>query len=317
MLSKRAALVLATSVAPITWGSTYIVTSQLLPADSPILAGVLRALPAGLLLLAVGRTLPRGSWWWKATVLGTLNIGAFFALLFVAAYLLPGGVAATIGACQPLVVAVLASRLVGERLTVRRIIAGAAGLVGVALLVLQASARLDGVGVLAALGGVVSMASGVVLSKRWRSPESPLVTTSWQLIAGGVVLVPVLVLVEGLPEQPLSAVNLLGFGYLTLVGTALAYTLWFRGIRELPVGSAAFLGLLSPVVAVLLGGILAGEVLTVGQCTGIAVILGSLIAIFVERTGPGGAVSLPPGLAQLASSARLRATRRSRRPDPR
>src|SRR5664279_4274995 len=137
------------------WGTTYLVTSELLPPGRPLLAAVLRALPAGLLLLALTRMLPRGAWWWKAPVLGGLNIGVFFALLFVAAYRLPGGVAATVGAVQPLIVAVLASRLVAERFTARRLAAGLAGIVGVALLVLGSRARLDVVGVLAALGGAL------------------------------------------------------------------------------------------------------------------------------------------------------------------
>jgi len=47
------------------------------------------------LLLTLTRRLPRGSWWWRAAVLGLLNFGAFFPLLFFAAYRLPGGVAAT------------------------------------------------------------------------------------------------------------------------------------------------------------------------------------------------------------------------------
>jgi probable blue pigment (indigoidine) exporter len=283
VLSNRITIVAVTALAPIAWGSTYIVTSELLPDDSPVLAGVLRALPAGLLLLAITRRLPTGSWWWKAAVLGTLNIGAFFALLFVAAYLLPGGVAATVGAIQPLLVALLASRLVGERFTATRLIAGIAGLAGVALLVLQADARLDAVGVAAAIGGAVSMAAGVVLAKRWRSEHPPLVTTAWQLIAGGVVLLPVLLIVEGVPAEPLTATNVVGFVYLGLVGTALAYALWFRGIRALPVGSTTFLGLLSPVVAVLLGWLILGEALSPGQWLGMVVISASLVAVFVQR----------------------------------
>jgi drug/metabolite transporter (DMT)-like permease len=78
---------------PAVWGTTYIVTTELLPPGRPLLTAALRALPAGLLLLAVTRRLPHGDWWWRAAVLGTLNIGAFFALLFISAYRLPGGVA--------------------------------------------------------------------------------------------------------------------------------------------------------------------------------------------------------------------------------
>src|SRR5215468_8222898 len=94
----------ATGLAPAIWGTTYLATTQLLPAGRPLLAAVLRALPAGLVLIAITRRLPHGIWWWRAFVLGALNIGAFFALLFVAAYRLPGGVAATIIAAQPLLV---------------------------------------------------------------------------------------------------------------------------------------------------------------------------------------------------------------------
>ena len=90
--SRRGTLLTA-ALAPIVWGSTYVVTTELLPPGRPLLVAALRALPAGLLLLAWSRTLPRGEWWWRVLVLGTLNIGAFFALLFVAAYRLPGGVA--------------------------------------------------------------------------------------------------------------------------------------------------------------------------------------------------------------------------------
>ncbi|MFD0382890.1 hypothetical protein ACFQ2B_12385 [Streptomyces stramineus] len=81
--------------------------TELLSPGRPLLAAVVRALPVGLPLLLITRRLPSGSWWWCSPVPGALNVGAFFALLFVAAYRLPGGVAATIGAVQDLVVALL------------------------------------------------------------------------------------------------------------------------------------------------------------------------------------------------------------------
>ena len=67
----------------------------------------MRALPAGLILVALGRVSPHGIWWWRAIVLGVLNIGAFFYFLFVAAYHLPGGVAALVMSVQPMIVLVL------------------------------------------------------------------------------------------------------------------------------------------------------------------------------------------------------------------
>ena len=105
-----------TALAPAAWGLTYLATTEFLPPGRPLLAGAVRALPAGLLLAATARQRPVGTWWLKAAALGVLNIGGFFALLFVAAYRLPGGVAATLGAVQPLVAAGLATALLRERI---------------------------------------------------------------------------------------------------------------------------------------------------------------------------------------------------------
>ncbi|HRI97859.1 MAG TPA: EamA family transporter, partial [Nocardioides sp.] len=94
-----------TAIAPVAWGANYVVTRQLLPVDAPLWGSTFRALPAGLILLAVARALPRGAWWWRSAVLGTLNIGAFFLLVYVAAQLLPSSVAASVMALAPLAMA--------------------------------------------------------------------------------------------------------------------------------------------------------------------------------------------------------------------
>ncbi|HSO16398.1 MAG TPA: EamA family transporter [Arthrobacter sp.] len=284
MLSKNSRILAVTALAPLAWGTTYFVATEFLPDGRPLLNAVLRALPAGLLLLAVVRRLPQGAWWWKAGVLGFLNIGAFFAFLFIAADLLPGGLAATVGAVQPLLVALLASRILGEHLGIATVLAGIAGMVGVGLLVLQSQARLDPAGVLAALAGAASMALGIVLSKRWGQPASPLAVTSWQLIAGGVLLLPVLLAVEGLPDENFTPGNIAGFTYLSLVGTALAYTVWYRGIQALPAASTSFLSLLSPVVAVVVGWLLLGQSLSSGQILGAGIVLAALAVVLKQGT---------------------------------
>lgn len=284
MLSNRSLLVLTTALAPALWGTTYLTTTMFLPEGRPLLAATLRALPAGVLLLLVCRQLPRGEWWWKSWVLGILNIGAFFALLFIAAYRLPGGVAAIVGGVQPLLVALLASRVLHERLTARVVAAGLAGVLGVGLITLQAQARLDAIGILAAVGGALSMATGIVLSKKWGQPAPPLTTTAWQLIAGGLTLLTVTLAFEGLPTTALTAPNLGGYAYLSLVGTALAYFMWFRGIARLPASTTAFLGLLSPVVAILLGWAVAGEAFTPMQMLGVFIVLGSIAAAIFGKS---------------------------------
>src|SRR2546421_8512107 len=87
--------VFVTAIAPVTWGATYFVTARFLPAEYPLYGAAIRALPAGLLLLLVRRRFPQGRWWWRSLVLGALNMGAFFALVYLAAQTLPVSIAST------------------------------------------------------------------------------------------------------------------------------------------------------------------------------------------------------------------------------
>jgi probable blue pigment (indigoidine) exporter len=264
-----------TAIAPAIWGSTYLVTTQLLPAGYPLTVAMLRALPAGLLLLIIVRRLPHGVWWLKSLALGALNFSVFWWLLFISAYRLPGGVAATVGSVQPLIVIVLARLLLGSPIRGLSIIAAIAGIGGVALLILTPNATLDPIGIVAGIGGAVSMAAGTVLSRRWRPDVSPLTFTAWQLTASGVLLLPVALLLEP-PLPHLTGANILGFTYLGLIGAALTYILWFRGLSRLEPSVVSPLGFLSPTMAVILGWVVLGQQLSSMQMFGIVIVLGSV-----------------------------------------
>jgi probable blue pigment (indigoidine) exporter len=268
-----------TALTPIVWGTTYVVTTELLPPGHPMFAALMRALPAGLIALALTRTLPRGRWWLKALVLGSLNIGAFFPLLFITAERLPGGVAATLGAAQPVIVALLAVGVLAERLSLWRLSWALVGVIGVGLVVLGPSAALDPSGVVAGLAGTASMGLGVVLTKKWGRPEGvgPMAFAGWQLTAGGLVLLPATLIVEGVPGH-LDALAIGGYLWLGLVGGLIGYTLWFRGIRALPVTAIAMLGLLSPLVAAVLGAVVLGESFAPIQLLGFALALLAMLA---------------------------------------
>ncbi|WEB39056.1 EamA family transporter [Streptomyces yunnanensis] len=278
MKGNRLALdAVLTALAPAVWGSTYLVTTELLPPGRPLLASTVRALPAGLVLLTVGRVLPRGVWWWRALVLGVLNIGAFFYLLFVAAYHLPGGVAALVVALQPMLVLLLAAFLLKDRIRPMQLAACVLGVLGVALLVLQPQAGVDAVGVLAGLGGAVCMASGIVLTKRWGRPDGVgvLTFTGWQLTVGGLALAPVTLVVEGLPSR-ITGTNIAGFAYLSVIGALFAYAIWFRGIGRLPALAVSILGFASPLAATGLGYVVLGQALTPLQMTGTAAVVAAV-----------------------------------------
>ncbi len=270
--------VLLTALAPIVWGSTYVVTTELLPPDSPLWAALIRALPAGLILLLFQPKLPQGVWWFKGMLLGVLNIGAFFYFLFVAAYLLPGGIAALVMSCQPMVVLLLGLLLLRQQIKISQVVACLLAMVGIALLVLQPSVKLNILGILAGLAGAISMGAGIVLTKRWGRPEgvSIVTFTGWQLTAGGLMLVPVALMTESFPA-PLTMANWIGFGYLSLVGTLLAYLIWFRGIGRLPAVTVSFLALFSPLAATVLGFAVLGEGFTYLQMLGGVVIVISIV----------------------------------------
>ncbi len=266
-----------TALAPLVWGSTYIVASHILPPGLPLTAAVLRVLPVGLALILWHRAVPSGIWWPRMIVLGLLNIGIFQGLLFVAAYRLPGGVAATLGAIQPLLVAALAWPLLSIRPSIGTILAGVAGLAGVGLLVLTPAARLDGVGIAAALGGAVSMALGMTLSRRWLPPVPMMLFTGWQLAVGGLFLLPLALWLEP-PLPSLTVAQGMGYAYLGVIGAGVAYFLWFRGLAKLPPSAVAALGLLSPVAATFLGWGVAGQSLSPGQMAGAVLVLGAVWA---------------------------------------
>jgi len=269
---------LLTAIAPIAWGTTYIVTTELLPNGHPLFASLVRALPAGLIAITIARQLPQGAWWWKSFTLGVLNIGAFFPLLFIAAYRLPGGVAATLGAAQPLIVAALMVLVLRQSAPWRLVAWGIVGALGVALIVLRASAGLDTVGLVAGLAGTASMALGVILSKHWGKPTevSSLGYAGWLLASGGLFLLPITALTEGFPAH-VDLPAIAGYAWLGVVGGIVAYTLWFRGIRLVPLTSVAVLGLLSPLTAAALGALVLGERFTPIQSFGFVLALAAIV----------------------------------------
>ena len=212
-------------------------------------------LPAGIALLIWSRRFPQRGEWAKLIVTGILNIGAFQALLFIAAYRLPGGLAAVIGAIQPLLVMLLAGVSTGSarRLAVFSAIAG---ILGMAMLLLSPHTVLDPLGIGAAFLGR-SVWRWARLSRRWALSLPIVALTGWQLTIGGVVLAPVALIVD----PPLHQITVLqAAGYLWLCGGRHA-GLWpvVSGIGRLSPVAVSAMSLLSPVTAVVLGWIFLGQ----------------------------------------------------------
>ena len=277
-----------TAIAPITWGASYFVTRQVLPLDAPLWGSALRALPAAILLLALVRVLPRGAWVWRSVVLGLLNVGVFFVLVYLAAQLLPSGVAASIMAISPLALAGMSWLLVGERPTLRMLAGALVGIVGVWLVITVGAGQLDWRGVVASLVALALSSTGYVLAKRWKDDTPVLAVTAWQLLAGGLGLLLAAVVVEGAPPV-LDLPAVAGFAFLSLVATALAFVCWFTGLARLSAGTVGIVGLLNPVTGLLLGAGLAGERLTLPQLAGVGLVLVAILLGRQRASAPAGA----------------------------
>ena len=284
---RTAADTLITALAPMVWGSTYLVTTEFLPPDRPLLAALTRALPAGLILLLITRALPKGVWWWRALVLGTLNIGAFLYLLYIAAYLLPGGVAALVMAVQPVIVLLLGALVLRETIRPAHALACLLGALGVALLVVGPEAALNPVGVMAGLLGAVCMGSGIVLAKRWGRPEGVgvLATTGWQLTAGGLVLLLPTLLLEGCPPRspwPIWAATS------TSDCSARCSPTWCGSAasNDSPALAVSFMSFASPLTATLLGFLVLNETLTMTQGLGALAAVGAVLLVQLTAYRP-------------------------------
>ena len=269
---------LITALAPLIWGSTYLVTTEFLPPNRPFTAALIRVLPAGLLLLAYTRRAPARGEWARVVVLGVLNIGLFQAMLFVSAYRLPGGLAATLSSTQTLMILLL-GWLIGKNMPPKAAWGwAAAGVAGIALMVLSPQARFDGWGMAAAFTGAAGMALGVYLSKHWRISLGALAFTGWQLLFGGLFLLPAALLLET-PPDTLTAANIGGYLYLSLFGAVFAYALFFRGIAKLPPAVVSSLALLSPVCAFVLGWLFLGQSMDAKSLLGFALALASIFGV--------------------------------------
>lgn len=265
------------ALTPIIFGTTYLLTTEFLPPGRPMLAALMRSLPTGLVLI-IGSRIPPRRWMARFFVLSVLYASGLFPLLFIAAYRLPGGVAAVINSLSPLLVVVISVPLLGTTIRAIQIVAGILGMVGVALLVLRSDAALDAVGLIAMAGAAIMFSAATVLTKRWGRPEgmTSIGVTGWTFLLAGLTLLPATLLVEGLPDN-LTARNIGGLIYLVVVSGILAYALWFWGLQRLSASAVTFLTLLNPVTAAVLGWVVLDQRLNFWQLLGAVLILISVL----------------------------------------
>ncbi|WP_163834279.1 DMT family transporter [Spartinivicinus ruber] len=289
------------ALTPIFWGSTYAIVSLWLTDLSPLWVATWRALPAGILLILFMpkklRALPVSAA--KLTGLSFINITAFFALLFIAAYRLPGSVAGTLTSTLPLQLLLLNWVFNKIRPAWSWLLLSLLGLAGIFLL-LNPSANLDLIGVMAALGATLLIATSATWVQRWKI-ENIVGLTGWQLLIGGLLLVPLAWIVEG-PVQFPAIDQVPALLWLSLANTLLAYLIWFWSLKHLGSHIIGLLALLNPITAVALGLLLVDESLSLIQWSGVALVLSALILMkFINSRALTNPTKTPPSTTHKAA----------------
>ncbi|NOJ18203.1 DMT family transporter [Vibrio jasicida] len=251
------------------WGTTYAVTQFTLPDWPPVLLGALRALPAGLLLLAIKPSLPKKQDWKILLVLGTINIALFFGLIFVMALTLPSAISG-VGMISVPVFAMLYGWVVYKRQP--SLIQGISGAALIALawfLFDPSSITLNPIGLIAMLSAIMCIVIGSSVTKSLGTRMHWWTVLTWQLILGGIILsITAAIFASFDPEPYVSALqnaslrNIGGLLWVIVLNTALGYGMYVWLLQRMSVVDFTFGGIANPVAGIVSGLVLMGESFT-------------------------------------------------------
>ena len=208
------------------------------------------------------------------------------AVISVAEQTVPSGLAALLIASVPLWV-ILLRRLSGERVSRRSLVAVLVGFAGVALL-LKPEGEATIIGLLACIGGALMWATGSFASPRISLPRDPLVSTAWQSLLGGLIIVAVgLVAGESgdVHFSEWSGRSIFGLVYLITFGSLLAFTCYAWLLQNAPISKVSTYAYVNPVVAIALGWLILDEGITPLTLLGAGIIVAS-VALVVRAESP-------------------------------
>ena len=215
--------------------------------------------------------------------IGLLNNAIPFSLLFIGQKELGAGLASILNATTPFLTVIAAQLLTqDEKMSFRKLAGTLLGIAGAAIVV--GPRAFTGFGAplwaqLCVIGATTSYAFASVYSKRFKSVP-PLVTATGQLTASSILMLPVAMLVHGLPLASAWSINSwLAVLALALASTAFAYTLFFRILAAAGATFVSLVTLIVPASAILLGIAFLGEQITLNQLLGMAVIASGLLVM--------------------------------------
>ncbi|QDQ27295.1 drug/metabolite exporter YedA [Chitinimonas arctica] len=263
------------------WGSTYLAIKYALPSFPPYVLSGTRYLLAGGLLLAFlkwrGAAWPTGRQLGNTALIGFLMLTLGNGMTCMAEQTMPSGAAALIVAGTPLLTVVL-SQFLGGRASRLEWCGIALGMVGMVLINLDASLAEDPRGVGLMLAACLAWAIASVLMPRLDLPAGPM-SAAMQMLAGGLISLPLALLGgERFPESP-QPQAIAALAYLIVFGSIVGYSAFVWLLRNVRPSLASSSSYVNPVVALLLGGLVADEAVGWPLLAGMGVILAGVALI--------------------------------------
>jgi drug/metabolite transporter (DMT)-like permease len=285
---------LALLVVYVVWGSTYLAIRVVVETAPPLLSAGLRFLTAGAILAGAlafrhrsVRVLRIGPRELAASgLVGALLLLGGNGLVMVAEQQVPSGLTALVIAAVPLWVVVF-RLLTRDRPGQTTVLGVLVGFVGIALLLLPGD-RPDGAelgGLLTIVGASLAWATGSFVSARLPLPANPFVTTTYEMLAGGLLMIAIGGLVGERPAvDAISSESWLALGYLVVFGSLLAFTAYVWLLSNASISLTATYAYVNPVVAVALGAVLLGETITGPMLLGGAVVVAAVAIVVATES---------------------------------
>ena len=288
---------LALGTVYVVWGTTYLAIRVVVETVPPLLSASFRFLVAGLayylwLRIRNGRDAVRitRKQFVSCAIVGTALLLGGNGLVTIAEQTVASSLAALMIASVPLWV-VLMRRITGERVSWSTLLGVAIGFAGVAWLVLPGGRPEEATtfGIVLLILAPMFWAGGSFLSGRIDLPPNPFVSTSIQMLCGGVAT---LVVGAALGEfgdvhfEEFSTSSLIALGYLVVFGSWVAFTAYVWALQNVPVSKVATYAYVNPVIAIALGWLILDEQLTPTMLGAAAIIIASVAMIVRRETGP-------------------------------
>jgi len=277
------------------WGGSFLFIRIAVPALGPVTLATTRVTLAALALLVLlaarRQNLLLRSHWRSYLVVGAFNAAIPYALISFAELRLSAGLAAILNATTPLFTAVVAAIWLRDALTIRKGIGLLLGVLGVGVLVGWSALPLNAptlIAVGASLVAALAYAIGSVASRRALVGVAPLASATGQQLAATLLLLPfaIPVVATGASSIRLSSEVIWATLILAIVGTSLAYLLYFHLITQVGPTATVSVTLLIPVFGLLWSAIFLRESASLGSYVGLAVILCSVMLITGLRLPP-------------------------------